>query len=133
MRCHGLLWMSDIHKSPLQHRLNLQTTVMVCLTASVSHDQPPHDSPPHLLPSGEGIKTIVPAKASVKLAARLVPDQSPDGVLAAINRHVEKHSSPLANVTVTQLGFYAWPFHMARDTLVNRAAAKVGGAGLLAA
>jgi hypothetical protein len=37
--------------------------------------------------SGEGIKTIVPARASVKLAARLVPDQSPDAVLDAIRRH----------------------------------------------
>jgi hypothetical protein len=109
----------------------------------------------------------VPARASVKLAARLVPDQSPDTVLEAIKRHgadlscaaasyacnchelmicaavnhqtsclvtplfhngrhAEKCSSALANVTVTQLGFYAWPFHMQRDTLVNRAAAKVG-------
>ena len=37
--------------------------------------------------AGEGIKTIVPARASVKLAARLVPDQSPDTVLDAIKRH----------------------------------------------
>jgi hypothetical protein len=44
------------------------------------------------------------------------------------SRHVEQHSSPLANVTVTQLGFYAWPFHMERDTLINRAAAKVSAA-----
>lgn len=58
-------------------------------------------SPHH---AGEGIKTIVPAKASVKLAARLVPDQSPDAVLDAVTRHVQKFSSPLANVTVKRLG-----------------------------
>lgn len=37
--------------------------------------------------AGEGIKTIVPARASVKLAARLVPDQSPDTLLEAIKRY----------------------------------------------
>lgn len=75
--------------------------------------------------SGEGIKTIVPAKASVKLAARLVPDQSPDAVLDAVTRHVERFSSSHANVTVKRLGFFAHPFHMRKDTLVNKAAAKV--------
>lgn len=32
---------------------------------------------------GEGIKTIVPHRAFAKLAARLVPDQTPDEVLRA--------------------------------------------------
>jgi acetylornithine deacetylase/succinyl-diaminopimelate desuccinylase-like protein len=75
--------------------------------------------------TGEGIKTIVPSKASVKIAARLVPNQSPAAVLKAITKHVEQHSSPLAHVTVKQLGWFAQPFFMERDTLVNRAAGKV--------
>mmetsp|Transcript_19066 Transcript_19066/g.57602 ORF Transcript_19066/g.57602 Transcript_19066/m.57602 type:complete len:508 (-) Transcript_19066:681-2204(-) len=75
--------------------------------------------------TGDGIKTIVPAKASVKLACRLVPDQDPAAVLEALSAHVHRHSSPLANTTVTPLGWFAKPFVMERDTVVNRAAAKV--------
>jgi len=75
--------------------------------------------------AGEGIKTIVPATASVKIAARLVPTQKPDAVLKAITKHVEKRSSPHAHVTIKQLGWFAQPFFMERDTLVNKAAAKV--------
>ena len=57
--------------------------------------------------TGDGIKTIVPAKAAVKLACRLVPGQQPGRVLAALEAHIRRHSSPLANTTVTPLGWFA--------------------------
>lgn len=75
--------------------------------------------------SGDGIKTIVPAKAAVKLACRLVPDQDPASVIEALRAHIDRHASPLANTTIQPLGYFAKPFFMERDTVVNRAAAKV--------
>lgn len=48
---------------------------------------------------GKGSKTVNPGKASVKLDARLVADQDPDSVVAAIKKHVAKHA-PGAKVTV---------------------------------
>jgi acetylornithine deacetylase/succinyl-diaminopimelate desuccinylase-like protein len=40
---------------------------------------------------GEGSKTIVPARAGCKITCRLVPDQDPERVLAALRRHMERH------------------------------------------
>ena len=39
---------------------------------------------------GAGTKTVIPAKASVKITCRLVPGQNPDHVLKAIHDYVEK-------------------------------------------
>ena len=38
---------------------------------------------------GEGGKTVLPARASAKLDFRLVPDQDPQAVFAAVRRHLE--------------------------------------------
>jgi acetylornithine deacetylase/succinyl-diaminopimelate desuccinylase-like protein len=38
---------------------------------------------------GEGSKTVLPAKASAKLDFRLVPDQEPEEVLAALRDHLD--------------------------------------------
>jgi len=40
---------------------------------------------------GEGTKTVIPAKAGAKITCRLVPDQDPDQVLDAIERHLKAH------------------------------------------
>ena len=49
---------------------------------------------------GEGVKTVIPAKAHAKLSCRLVPDQEPDEVLRLIRAHLERHAPPGATVTV---------------------------------
>ena len=74
---------------------------------------------------GEGIKTIVPASARAKLAARLVPGQRPKEVLALLEAHITRNHPPACNVTVRELGFSAHPYHMRRDSPVNAAAATV--------
>jgi len=41
--------------------------------------------------SGEGVKTIVPARAGAKITCRLVPGQDPERVAAALKAHFERH------------------------------------------
>ena len=43
---------------------------------------------------GEGTKTVIPAKAGAKITCRLVPDQDPAKVLAAIELHLQAHCPP---------------------------------------
>nr|MBP6571945.1 M20/M25/M40 family metallo-hydrolase [Gemmatimonadales bacterium] len=40
---------------------------------------------------GPGQKTVVPSEAHAKITCRLVPDQSPDDVVALVMRHLEAH------------------------------------------
>ncbi|MFD7652606.1 M20/M25/M40 family metallo-hydrolase [Actinosynnema sp. NPDC059797] len=44
--------------------------------------------------TGPGLKTIVPAEASVKLSFRLVPDQRPERVADALREFVRAHTPP---------------------------------------
>lgn len=43
---------------------------------------------------GEGPKTIIPAWARAKITCRLVPNQSPEKITAAIERHLQAHCPP---------------------------------------
>lgn len=76
---------------------------------------------------GQGIKTIVPRRAFAKLAARLVPDQTPGEIAALIRAHVEAYAPPACNVSVTPLGFSARPYSQPKLSMPNRAAAKASG------
>ncbi|MGC1274279.1 MAG: dipeptidase [Planctomycetaceae bacterium] len=44
--------------------------------------------------TGAGPKTIVPARATAKITCRLVPDQDPKRLTAALKRHFEKNAPP---------------------------------------
>lgn len=48
--------------------------------------------------SGAGSKAIIPARASAKLSFRLVPDQDPDAVIAALKARVAELCPPTATV-----------------------------------
>jgi acetylornithine deacetylase/succinyl-diaminopimelate desuccinylase-like protein len=52
---------------------------------------------------GEGVKPIIPAEASAKLACRLVSAQQPDEVMARIEAHVQKVAPTGVKVTVQRL------------------------------
>lgn len=51
---------------------------------------------------GDGVKTVIPAKAHAKITCRLVADQDPEAVLACIEAHIAKHAPAGARVTVTR-------------------------------
>ena len=53
--------------------------------------------------TGEGAKTVLPAKAMAKVSCRLVPDQRPDRIEAAMKAHVARVTPPGVTVTVTHL------------------------------
>ncbi len=50
---------------------------------------------------GEGSKTVLPAEAMVKLSFRLVPDQSPQDIMAKVRRHLEHHCPPGVTIEIT--------------------------------
>jgi acetylornithine deacetylase/succinyl-diaminopimelate desuccinylase-like protein len=50
---------------------------------------------------GEGSKTIIPAWASAKLTMRLVPCQTPERILALVQRHLRKICPPTVRLTLT--------------------------------
>ena len=53
--------------------------------------------------TGEGAKTVLPAKAMAKVSCRLVPDQSPDKVDKLMRAHIARVTPPGVKVTVEQL------------------------------
>jgi acetylornithine deacetylase/succinyl-diaminopimelate desuccinylase-like protein len=52
--------------------------------------------------TGEGVKTVLPARAMAKMDFRLVPDQDPDDVLAKLRAHLE--AGGYSDIAVTKLG-----------------------------
>jgi len=52
--------------------------------------------------SGEGIKTVLPAEAGVKITCRLVPDQDPEEIVEKLKAHIEKHKPAGVMVTVSE-------------------------------
>jgi len=53
--------------------------------------------------TGEGAKTVLPAKAMAKVSCRLVPDQSPDEIEKLMRAHVKRVAPPGVTATVTAL------------------------------
>ena len=53
--------------------------------------------------TGEGAKTVLPAKAMAKVSCRLVPDQRPERIEAAMKAHVARVAPAGVTVTVNHL------------------------------
>ncbi len=64
---------------------------------------------------GDGVKTVIPAKAHAKITCRLVADQEPDTVLARVEEHIKLHRPAGARVTVTRHGSRARPYQIPWD------------------
>ena len=54
--------------------------------------------------TGEGKKTVIPARASAKVSMRLVPDQDWKRIRAALEKQVRELSTPGVEVTIDMLG-----------------------------
>jgi acetylornithine deacetylase/succinyl-diaminopimelate desuccinylase-like protein len=53
--------------------------------------------------SGEGQKTVLPAKAGAKISLRLVPDQEPNQIFELVKKHILSLELPGVTVTVKKL------------------------------
>jgi acetylornithine deacetylase/succinyl-diaminopimelate desuccinylase-like protein len=53
--------------------------------------------------TGEGAKTVLPAKAMAKVSCRLVPDQSPPEIEKLMKAHIKKHTPKGVKITVEHL------------------------------
>jgi acetylornithine deacetylase/succinyl-diaminopimelate desuccinylase-like protein len=71
---------------------------------------------------GEGMKTILPHVATARLDSRLVPNQTPDGQLDLIRRHLS--AKGFSDVTIRKLSGYP-PAQTSVDTAIVRAAISV--------
>ncbi|MDI3342077.1 MAG: dipeptidase [Sphaerobacter sp.] len=74
---------------------------------------------------GDGVKTVTPCAAHIKITCRLVPDQDPEEILDLIERHVARHCPPWATVTVERFPGSSRPFAISRDHPALQTAARV--------
>src|SRR3954447_4005966 len=71
---------------------------------------------------GEGSKTIIPGEAHAKVSCRLVTDQDPAKIFAALREHVLRIAPPGVRVAVSDLGS-GLPVHTPIDHPATKAAA----------
>jgi acetylornithine deacetylase/succinyl-diaminopimelate desuccinylase-like protein len=53
--------------------------------------------------TGEGSKTVIPAKAMAKVSMRLVPDQDPDKIATLFEKYLRKVAPATVKVTLTRM------------------------------
>ena len=73
--------------------------------------------------SGPGPKTIIPAKASVKLSSRLVGNQDPDKIFELLKKYIESIAPPTVKVKVS-LVTKGWPALIPFDLPEMQAASR---------
>lgn len=66
---------------------------------------------------GPGSKTVLPHKITVKMDARLVPDQRSEEVIEKIRRHLDKHG--YKDITIKSLDPYEWAKTSVREPIVQ--------------
>ncbi|MGD6895541.1 dipeptidase [Bacillus infantis] len=79
---------------------------------------------------GEGIKTVIPSRASAKITCRLVPNQDPDEIARLLEEHIKKHTPPGVELSVTLFDKgapYVTPFDHPAIQTAGKAYEKVYG------
>jgi acetylornithine deacetylase/succinyl-diaminopimelate desuccinylase-like protein len=61
---------------------------------------------------GAGSKTVLPNEAHAKITCRLVPDQDPDHIADALDRHLRGHTPPGVTLTITRSKGKSRPYLM---------------------
>lgn len=74
---------------------------------------------------GEGVKTVTPREAHLKITCRLVADQDPAKIVELLQAHAEKHCPPGAKVEVVGLPGSARPYAVDRSDPVFTAVKDV--------
>lgn len=74
---------------------------------------------------GEGLKTVIPAKAFAKISCRLVPDQEPEQVLDVVSAHLTKHAPKGAKLKMVRFPIAARPYRVPADEPFSRIAGEV--------
>lgn len=74
---------------------------------------------------GDGVKTVIPAKAHAKLTCRLVANQEPDDVLDRLEAHLVRHTPKAARIAVTRFAGKARAYRMPSDNPGVQAVAEV--------
>lgn len=74
---------------------------------------------------GAGIKTVLPKEAHAKITCRLVKNQNPEKILAALIRHIERNTPPGVRVEIDPLPFFAQPYLMPKEHWGNTIVASV--------
>jgi acetylornithine deacetylase/succinyl-diaminopimelate desuccinylase-like protein len=74
--------------------------------------------------TAEGTKTVIPARAVLKVSMRLVPDQDPEDIFERFSKHVRSLATPGTRVEVRQLGPPAEPVLFGTDHPGARACAS---------
>lgn len=72
---------------------------------------------------GAGTKTVLPNEAHAKITCRLVPDQDPDRIADAVERHLRRHAPPGVTLTITRSKGKSRPYLMPSDHPALTAAA----------
>ena len=64
---------------------------------------------------GDGVKTVIPARAHAKTTCRLVPNQDPEVLLGRLEEHFKRHCPAGARLTLTRSGSTALPYEIPRE------------------
>jgi acetylornithine deacetylase/succinyl-diaminopimelate desuccinylase-like protein len=75
--------------------------------------------------TGDGVKTVIPAKAHVKVTCRIVAGQEPDDVMDRLCEHIDRHTPVGANVSVTRFPGSAKAYRMPAENTAVQAVAAV--------
>lgn len=74
---------------------------------------------------GDGLKTVIPARAHAKITCRLVANQEPEVIREKLVAHFERHCPAGARLTVTRPAGEAWPYSVPMEHPGVQAAAGV--------